>query len=162
MAKSNNSLSGISIGLGFVGVGLIFGYWFSDLYGSATPYVAATLIIFGLVGFLVELQKKLTSKNFRFDNGGLGLILLAPSLFFSYLIYENWVGPTRSILISLLALLMLMGLMAVLDLFVSIFEELVKSKDIKGKVIGLLQFLAVCATAFAAIFAAVNNIVSGG
>lgn len=161
VAKNNsNSLSGISVALGFVALGFMFAYWLTEVYGGATKYVAAFLILVGVVGFFIEIQKKITSKSFRFDNGGVGLLLLIPSTYAAYLAYNNWTGLARGAAVTVAGIVMLIGFMALIDLIISIFEELVKTDNLKGQVIGFLQFIVLIVTSAAAIFAAIKQILN--
>ena len=158
--SKTNSLSGISVALGFVVLGFMFAYWLTKVYGGGTKYVAAFLILVGVVGFFIEVQKKITNKSFRFDNGGVGLLLLIPSAYVAYLAYNHWTGASRAVVVTIAAVVMLIGLMAFIDLIISIFEELVKTDGLKGQVIGLLQFIVLIVTSAAAIFAAIKQILN--
>lgn len=162
MAKSTSntsSLSGLGVAFGFIPAGILLGYWLTEAYGSATKYIAALLILIGLTGFFIELSNRFAKGSLRFDNLGIALFLLLPSLYGMYLVYEHTEGWWRGSLITVLGFLVLIGFMAVGDFIVSIFEALVKVKDRKGMLVGLLKFIAIIASSLATIFAAAQQLV---
>lgn len=155
--KKTEALSGLSIALGFVALGVLFGYWLKDTYASATRYVAAGLILFGVVFFLIEMQKRITNHNVRIENAGVGLLLLVPGVYGAYMINVHTSGWGRGVLGSLVAIVVLIGFMAFIDLIVSIFEQLVKSDNIKLQIIGFLKFVTLLLTSAAGVFAALQQ-----
>ena len=156
--SNDSSFSGVSVAFGFVAVGLVFGYWLTDVYGFMTKYVAAGLILLGLTGFFIELSKRLTSESLRFDNLGVGLLLLFPSLYCTYLVNKHSSGLCRGVLVTILGAVVLIGFMAAFDFVESIFESLVDAKDLKGKILGFMKFITILVSSLTTIFVAAQQL----
>jgi|GEM_PF-3957534 len=158
--KQSSNLSGESIGLAFVGIGLLWAYLMPATLGIATPYLAATFILLGFAGFMVELQKRFKNSKFRWDNGGIGLLVGVIPGWLLYISYTQLTGWVRSLACMILSALLLIGLAAIIDFIVSIFEYFVQRQDnISGKLTGLLKFVALAASTIAAVYASLSQVI---
>lgn len=163
MSKENkttsSSLSGESVALAFVGLGGLWAYGMPDLFGVATPYISAALILFGFAGFMTELQKRFKGGQFRWANGGIGLIVGVVSGYLAYISYIGLEGFWRGLAIVPLSFLILLAIAAMIDFIISIFEYLVqKQEGVANRLTGLLKFTALTASTVAAVYASLSQI----
>lgn len=160
MAKAqekSTSISGESIGIALILLGLAYSYWVTNAFGFVTSYIAAACILFGIAGLMTELQKK-TTANLRWTNGGMGVLLGALSAWLMNLAYTHWTGFWLVLAMIVTSFFLVLSFAAIVDFILSIFEYLVKKGNLAQSITGFLKFLAVIATASAAIFTALNQL----
>ena len=158
--QKQSTMSGEGIALSFVGIGLLWAYLMPSLFGTATPYVAAAFILLGFAGFMTEIQKRFKDGQFRWSNGGVGLVLGAIPGWLLYVSYTNLEGWIRSVVCLLLSIILLLALAAVIDFLISIFEYFVQRQDnITGRLTGILKFIALTASTVAAVYASLSQII---
>jgi hypothetical protein len=162
MSKTNNKnrteLSGISIALAFSVLGLAYSYWLTGVYGIATKYVGATLILVGGVALLIESQKLLKNSNLRFDNGGVGLLLLVPTgigAYYADIHLDGWVKAASILVLSIFAIF---GLAGFIDLIVSVFEGVKSSDGFVKKLPEIFKLLTLLISSAATIIVALQQI----
>lgn len=162
MSKSEktNKMSGESIALAFVGIGLLWAYLMPHIFGVGTPYLAAICILFGFAGFMVSLQGRMKDSALRWDNGGVGLIVGVVAWWLLFLAYDGLDGFWRGLICLALSVVLLIGVAAIFDFGVSVFEYLVQRKsDISGKAIGFVKFVALVASTAAAVYATLSQVI---
>lgn len=158
--KKKNHISGESVALAFVGVGLFWAYLMPELFGVATPYISAPFILFGFAGFMTEMQKRFKGSEFRWDNGGVGLLLAVIAGWLLSVVYTGLGGFWRGLVCLLLSVMLLFGVAAILDFIVSIFEYFVRRRHgVANRLTGLLKFVALMASTAAAVYATLSQII---
>lgn len=163
MSKSQNtktSISGESVALSFVGVGLLWAYLMPQLFGATTSYIAAIFVLFGFTGFMVEVQKRFKDGHSRWDNGGIGILLGSILGWLLYVSYTNTDGWIRGILCLALSIALLFAIAAVMDFVVSIFEYLVRRQEsVAAKLTGLMKFATLTASTIAAVYVSLSQVI---
>jgi hypothetical protein len=158
MAK--NSISGLSVAGAFVALGVTYAYFTKDVFGEYTPYIAAALILLGFTAAMMELQKLLKDFTFRFDNGGVGLLLGVPGIWLTYLAYVNTTGFWRIVFVVGTSAMLLIAFAGMIDFFISVFESLTRRE--KGKAVnytGLLKFLTLLASTVGVIYSTLRLLI---
>ena len=155
----STSISGEGVALAFVGIGLLWAYLLPQIFGVATPYVSAGFILFGFAGFMVALQNRFKDSQFRWINGGVGLIVGVVPGWLLFVMYNSLDGFWRGLVCLVLSAILLLGIAAMLDFIVSIFEYFVQRKDKFGeKLVGFVKFIALVASTVAAVYATLSQL----
>lgn len=155
--QSKKSLSGISIALAFIALGILYSVFFVEAFTSWTRYISGLLFLFGAAGLMFELQKLLKDLDVRLENGGVGVLVLVPSLVGAQWTYVNVDGPFRSGIMLVLLVPLLLGLSAVIDLVVSITENMSRAKSVMQSLLEMLKYLTLLLSAIASFLAAINQ-----
>lgn len=156
MSKVSQTNNGIAVAAAFAVLGLLMLYVWPNIYSVATAWIASAFVVFGVLGFFVELSKVVSVKKYRVDNLGVGFVLLAPALFgIQYVYASDWIEWIKMILATVLLACVLFGAYGILDFLMSVFES---AKDVKQKLIDSAKFLAVVVPALAAVIVAVHKI----
>lgn len=104
--RRNDPLSGLTLSLAFF-VSSILLYFKSDFFGSWTRGIALLLIVIGLIGFGVEIEKQIKKNNKKikeieigggFDNLGVGLAILVICLILTHNFPMVWLNALLSFL----------------------------------------------------------------
>lgn len=157
--KQTTSISGESIGLAFVGVGLLWAYLLPQVFSAATPYVSAACILFGFAGFMVSLQSRFKDSQVRWINGAVGLVVGVVPGWLLFVAYNGLDGFWRGAICLVLSFVLLLGAAAFFDFLVSIFEYFVQRNDDFGsKLSGFVKFIALVASTIAAVYATLNQL----
>jgi hypothetical protein len=155
-SSSTTALSGLSVGVAFIITGAIIGFWLGKLFGSATGYISAAVMLVGLAGSLTEIQKQLSSSHasLKLDDLGVGIIFLVPSVWLLSVVYNDLSGVLRGLLsVGLLGLFMV-GVAGTLDGMVSIFRSI----NASGRAfVSILKFIGLMATTLATVAAALKK-----
>lgn len=112
--NSQNSLSGISVGVGILIVGLILAFWLQDVLGVVTPFVAGACLFIGVAGSVIELAKVIDAKILGWDNAGLGIVLAVPALWI-LLSSGGWNAWIKYSLNSVAVFVLLLSIAAISD-----------------------------------------------
>lgn len=156
--QQTTNLSGVAVAAAIAIVGLLMLFVWPEAYLSATVWIGTIFVLFGVVGFLVELNKIPSVKKYRFDSLGVGFVLLAPAFFFAQLVYEaNWNQGLKTVLITILLAFILFGIYGIVDFLMSIFES---TNSFKKSFVDSIKFLSVVLPAIAAILVAVEKLIS--
>ena len=155
--QSKKSLSGISIALAFIALGLLYSTFFVEAFTSWTKYISGLLFLIGAAGLMIELQKLLKNLDVRLENGGVGILVLAPSLVGAQWTYVNAEGLVRTGIMLFLLVPLLLGLSAVIDLVVSIIESVSQTKSFVQSLLKILQYSTLLLSAIASFLAAINQ-----
>lgn len=159
-AQTSN-ISGESVGLAFVGVGLLWAYLFPHIFEAWTPYVSAGFILFGFAGFMISLQNRFKDNSLRWTNGGVGMIVGTIPGWLLFIAYNGLQGFWRALICFLLSAVLLIGVVAIIDFVVSIFEYFVQQKaDLPSKITGLLKFMTLVTSTAAAVYAALSQVIT--
>lgn len=158
--QSNNNISGEGVALAFVGIGLLWAYLLSQIFGTLTPYIAAAFILFGFAGFMVSLQGRFKDNSLRWTNGGVGLIVGVVPGWLMFVAYNGLHGFWRGLVCLVLSAVLLIGAAAIIDFVVSIFEYFVQQKaNLTGKLTGLVKFIALIVSTAAAVYATLSQVI---
>lgn len=156
--QTSTSISGVAVSAAFAIVGLLVLLVWPDAYLSATIWLGAIFVLFGVVGFLIELSKLPSVKKYRFDSLGVGFVLLAPAFFSVQFIYvANWNQWLKMSLITVLLAFILFGVCGIVDFLISIFES---KNNFRQSLVYSLKFLSVVLPAIAAILVAAVKLIN--
>ncbi len=145
MAKSKSSLSGVSVGIGFLLTGLLIAFVYPSLL-PLNAFIASCLILIGVVGIFIELEKEVGNKNLGIDNSGIGILLLVLSMWLISLgedfIPWQWLLYVAN---AVFAFILLLGMIATFDGVYKIMKHIFKNGinfEAVAKTLGIMVALA--------------------
>lgn len=145
MSKNKSSLSGVSVGIGFLLTGLMIAFVYPALL-PLNAFVASCLILIGIVGIFIELEKEIGNKNLGIDNSGIGIFLIVVSMWLISLaesaIPWQWLIYTAN---AVFAFILLLGMIATFDGVYKILKSIFKNGvnvEAVAKTLGIIVALA--------------------
>lgn len=105
---------------------------------------------------MIELSKLPSTKKYRFSDLGVGIVLLAPTVFAAQTLYASgWPNWLKTLVMTSLILLILFGVYGIVNFVMSILEG---ADGLQRKLADGLKFLAAVITAAAALLAAIKQL----